>query len=540
MASNPRSRRNATPALVEAGFTVIVTANTGGTDDKPRYHAGDKLTLKRDVIEYLRLAMNQGKDEGNETTLTDDQIFDAVKGVNVENLEPRDAEGKYLDTLEALEQVNEGPSLSIGASGQRHQSSIWAQRCGEMVSAGTVDLLEKGDEAKRTSDGTPLAVAYSLLKDFDGKKTDDGELVIDTWPVVNTRKRVGSDKNNVPEGYNQVTDMGKIKDGSGSGFITWNWTRDFCYAMPHIRDMALHREYLISVKNEKDIDAVKLGMNPALKNKLKDEMTPEEREIDLAECTKSLTAYLRNTKGALQFVQTKRRIERHFNNVAVQLGKPDPVPVELASRQAKPVYLVCDRDSKPDPETGKIKTYQDFFGPLTVARFIGIGRFIHHETPSRVERAIGVNNTNGHAAARFLTDVEPRKKREEPAAGSQTSGVGVPTINDATAFVATAAQAWSYLETHQDWPSLVKAACLRPNGGAESAYYLCLTVDSLKELTDQQVIRDLAAAHQLTIQTGRSEAAKMEAAKLAAQAAANSKTTAALVEAGKVLAKTGT
>src|SRR5690349_6930115 len=93
MATAPRKTIADRKAQVQQpSFSIKVTGDLAG------HKAGDTLTLVPHIGGYFRAMLSEA--EGIETSMTDQQIVDIVKGVNIEGLDPESAEIARVEALQ--------------------------------------------------------------------------------------------------------------------------------------------------------------------------------------------------------------------------------------------------------------------------------------------------------------------------------------------------------------------------------------------------------------------------------------------------------
>lgn len=220
------------------------------TDDRPKvsfvfyvpegaevgtYKAKDTLTIRAHVADFIRLSAVHDDPAVNDRikAATDEQIEARLASVDISDIKDK-PEDIYLRRMASIYDAPfavPDTTANIPAGGYAvSQTSIpgsvgaMAAKYGAMVDPETDADATKGIEATKDADATSLILAADIERQFGSLKTEDGDDVISTWPVIGTRKQEKSKHNKAPYGY--AVYKGE-KDATGAELKPWNGPYDY-------------------------------------------------------------------------------------------------------------------------------------------------------------------------------------------------------------------------------------------------------------------------------------------------------------------------
>lgn len=457
-------------------------ANTKGTGVAPKFQAetsqalgpygvGEFLTRDRDLADYFRLALNEGKEEAEHTALTDAQIVAAVKSVKTDGMTASEADVERITYLEGLSpDVLDADMVPPMESLMSTQAGTNGLALGAMVDDAFQNRLTKAVDGKKDYDSCPVAGKYDLERMFKDKKTADGTPVLQAIPLVNTKRFTDQKKgirgpgwmtqeqwkaSNLPTDYyrDPVTDKAR------------SFVEDFTAGMPKFKPYAVEINQL---KAAASADMELPANTPDDIRALKADKT--KAAAMLATKQSDWRNLVNRVRRSLQFYQAEQYLLTRFpGKVEVALSCVDEDEngvlhgLEEAYRSTKPVCLRNPRTKKEG-------------APMTLTAFINL-------------KAWNVPTNTALPIPALMSVTKRGKKTETILPKEADNAARIKTTNELAAVLNTAFQ---YLDT-DGTNSAIMAAIGKPDGG-RIAFELMCAFDNLRPYGENATIRKLGEA----------------------------------------------
>lgn len=467
----------------EPVFSIIVSADIGP------FKADQVLTTRLQCCEYLRVQMNEGREEHEYTKLTDDQMWAGIQTVSVIGIDsPEDKEIAWITYLEQLETTKQEPlddltmDKVLNASEEAARAVAW----GELADKHLADTVSIALAGKQAWDGGPLPIEAELVRIYGNKKLSLIP-VIGTRKTGQTHKKTGESKDNVPEGYNGTTDWFKVMVDGEPKIVCWS--RMFIEAMPHVHQLQTKRKTVKSILNGDQLATIPAEY--AYYCPPKSDLNTPVMEGIAADLSAQVTRNVNRITTAIAYWQTKNAIDTKLPDVSYSLVDDTP---EATAKRTKPIQMVGMVEFKgkqvPTP-SGK---------PISLSAFIRLGKFVDKAKELAAK---------GPQLAKLLelSKVKKEPKNKAPATVIENA------INNTDAFKTVCANVFTYCETHD---ASIKAALTDARKSGEMAYWLKQTYNTIGNFINNDVLT-LADAYDKIQLSQTAERAKADAEKKEAE-----------------------
>lgn len=461
-----------------AGLTVAADTTpkfTSVTSEKhPPFEAGDTLSTKRHHVQYYSAAFEAAT--GNKITLSDDDIWSAIQKVSTEGMtDPTDIDTARLQFLDSMTSSNDAPASITDFSQDRLAATAYS--LGGKADDQLEATLNVAIDGKLAWMGSPLIVASHLERIY-GKDT------LSNFPIVGTRKtnkqnKAGElHKDEVPEGYNGVTDYfwGLVK---GEKKIV-RYLQLFCDGMPEVHTLKTQRETVRDIMKGTLLQTIPEQfikfVGKAQGGQRAQTDTPGLKGVE-DDLTMRITSHVNRVSQAVAMWQVQQAIVTKLNKW-ITWQYVDGTP-EATAKRVKPIQMYGRAIVEVDGEKFVEKSPQA--RPIAISQFIRYGKFIDEcaAKDGKIETLVALEKAS---RARDKTEkVTPLNTAET-----------VPQITNATQYVSYLRAVFNYGEEHQN---MIKLALANPNTSGETAMWLVYAYDSMAGYFKDETIRALATNH---------------------------------------------
>lgn len=464
-----------TPVDTTPKFTWIVSGDMGP------YKADQVLSTKEHIVRYMRLSLNEGADE--ETTLSDDQIWEGMQTVSTEGLDdPSDRDIAACQYLETLQSTREEPLDDKTRQKVLSESQLAAEAVmlGGLADKAFTASVQKALDGKQDWEGGPIPIEAQLVRLYGNR--------MHAWPVIGTRKtgqtnRKGETRDNVSEGYNLPTDYFKVNIPNDGPKVI-RWLNTFVEAMPHVHQLVTRRKTVVDLMNGTNLALIPQEYKHLVEGAID---TPKLKGI-ADDLSAQITRNINRIGISIAFWQTKTAIEANLDKVGFTLVDETP---EATAKRVKPIQMLgitlFKGKMQPIP-SGK---------PISLSAFIRFGRFVKD-----------CKEQGGQLNKLLDLDKASRKRKPLTPAVGAASSVVESKIENINAFQNVLANVYGYSEGHN---SMIKTTLADPRKAGELASWIKLTYETLQSWAVDPSVIKLADAYDKAQRGAVAAAAEAEA-----------------------------
>lgn len=335
-------------AQAAPSFSIKTTQELAG------HKAGDTLSLPVHIGGYFRAMLDV--EQANHSVLTDQEIVDIVKSVNISDMSPDEAEVERLVALTTAIGQKQGDydtSTAIVGAAFAGQSTMdeWtheAASLGEKIDTATAEAISIAVKGKRDWNGAPVVLEKRMVALY-------GKEGMDEFPPIGSRRQ-GLKSDTVPPGMSAEEwqrSNSKVEFYLDHTDASGKTKRAFClvwYAnTPEGKAKAL------TVAQLRELTSENRAIVPGTPQELVD-MPTDEAKSRLETLQGEINDAVNRIRAAVRLYQRKREFAEELPHIKVMDvgvlfgadGKPVSESLEEAAKRRKPIYLKdC---SNPNPE----------------------------------------------------------------------------------------------------------------------------------------------------------------------------------------------
>lgn len=382
------------PSKVNDEFTVTVTTPVGA------YEEGHTLDAPKHQADYFRQIVTLAAANGMATDkqvesiskATDDAIVARLKGVDVSDLEPADANDKrFADLLEAPFQ--QGDPSQVPTSEQLRMSgsnASTATRYGALVDSVTDGVVSAGIEGQIEADACPIKIRHNLKRQFDSVM-EGNVAFLETVPPMRTKYIKGAKGNRAPWGYRNPGDdkpahlpvwqgpwnKSRVENRTGNpSYIDTDWIDLFVASTPGGKPWQQYADHLRAAAKGARIEGPN-ALTATMVQKLNELLESKDEEAIAAELGEAAFQFQRRSRwytNAFELDQALRACNQHFAKLKVEsYGERQGETPEMAARRRLPFCIVT---SIVHP-TDKTKEIEKETRPFAMSKVVGIAKRLH-------------------------------------------------------------------------------------------------------------------------------------------------------------------